>query len=158
MPQAAERVAGSPLFLAGVGIVTFAVDRLSKLAVQSLIPLGDSRRVAGGLVYIDHTQNTGAAFSVAPSLGNMFLLFAVVAAVVIVYYYRQVPRAEVWTRLALGMILGGAIGNAVDRVVAGSVTDFIDVRFWPVFNLADSAIVVGVVVLVWRLSVTRDPG
>jgi signal peptidase II len=145
--------AGSPALLIAVASAAFLVDRVSKFAVQRYIPVGDSRPVAGGLVYLDHAQNTGAAFSLAPSLGNLFLVFAVVATIAIIYYYRRVPRAEVWTRVALGLILGGALGNAVDRVVAGSVTDFIDLRFWPVFNLADSAIVVGAVILAWRLSV-----
>jgi signal peptidase II len=144
---------GNPALLVGVACAAFAVDRATKFAVQRYLPLGGSRPVAGGLFYIDHAQNTGAAFSLAPSLGNLFLVFALVATVAIVVYYRRVPRTEVWTRVALGMILGGALGNALDRVVFGSVTDFIDLRFWPVFNLADCTIVVGAVVLAWRLSV-----
>jgi signal peptidase II len=144
---------GSPILLLAVACVAFAIDRGSKLAVQHYIPLGTSRPLPGGLVYLDHAQNTGAAFSLAPSLGNLFLLFALAATVAILYYYRRVPRSEVWTRVALGMILGGALGNALDRVLAGSVTDFIDLRFWPVFNLADTAIVVGAVILVWRFTV-----
>jgi signal peptidase II len=148
--------ARSLLLLVGVACVTFAIDRASKIAVQNLVPLGESRRLANGLVYISHAQNTGAAFSLGPSLGNVFLLFAVVATVVIVYYNRHVPSHEIWTRVALGMVMGGALGNAVDRVVAGSVTDFIDFRIWPVFNLADSAIVVGTGILLWRLSTRRE--
>ncbi len=144
---------GSPVLLIGVACAAFLVDRASKFAVQRYIPLGEGRPVAGGLVYIDHAQNTGAAFSLAPSLGNLFLVFALIATVAIIWYYRRVPRSEVWTRVALGLILGGALGNALDRVVFGSVTDFIDLRFWPVFNLADSAIVVGAVILAWRFSV-----
>jgi signal peptidase II len=58
----------------------------------------------------------------------------------------------------MGLVLGGAVGNAYDRVVSGSVTDFIDLRFWPVFNLADSCIVVGALILIWRLSVKPDKG
>ncbi|HEV3235167.1 MAG TPA: signal peptidase II [Candidatus Dormibacteraeota bacterium] len=157
MPVPSTTQAGSPLLLVGVACATFVVDRVSKYAVALYIPLGGSRSLPGGLVYIDHAQNAGAAFSLAPSLGNLFLVFALIATVAIVWYYRRVPRSEVWTRVALGMILGGALGNALDRVVFGSVTDFIDLRFWPVFNLADSAIVVGAVILAWRFSVRPSP-
>jgi signal peptidase II len=156
MPPKARVQPGSPLLLAAVACAAFALDRVSKTLVQANIPVGGSRPLPGGFVYIDHAQNTGAAFSMAPSMGNLFLVFAVVATAVIVYYHRRVPRAEVWTRVALGMILGGALGNALDRVVAGSVTDFIDLRFWPVFNLADSAIVVGAAILVWRFATRSD--
>jgi signal peptidase II len=158
MPVPDRAQPGSPALLIAVACAAFLVDRASKFAVQRYIPLGGSRPLAGGLVYIDHAQNTGAAFSLAPSLGNLFLVFAAVATVAIVYYHRRVPRAEVWTRVALGLILGGALGNALDRVLSGSVTDFIDLRFWPVFNLADSAIVVGAVILAWRLSVWPSGG
>ena len=70
---------------------------------------------------------------------------------VIVVVYRRLGPGQLLLRVALGMILGGALGNALDRVVSGSVTDFIDLRFWPVFNIADSCIVVAALVLVWRL-------
>jgi signal peptidase II len=136
-----------------VACAVFAVDRASKVAVQQFVPLNGSYPVAGGIVHVSHTQNTGAAFSLAPALGNFFLLFAVAATIGIVYYYRRVPRAEVWTRVALGMVLGGALGNALDRALVGSVTDFIDFRFWPVFNLADTCIVLGAAILVWRFTV-----
>lgn len=156
MPPKARVEPGSPLLLVAVACAAFAVDRVTKALVQANIPVGTRRLLPGGIVYLDHAQNTGAAFSVAPSMGNLFLLFALVATVVIVYYHRRVPRAEVWTRVALGMVLGGALGNALDRVLTGSVTDFIDLQFWPVFNLADSAIVVGAAILVWRFATRRD--
>lgn len=146
----------SLVLLIGVACATFAVDRVSKIAVQTYIPLGESRRLANGLLYISHAQNTGAAFSLGASFGNVFLLFAIAATAVILYYNRHVPTREIWTRVALGMVMGGALGNAVDRVVAGSVTDFIDFRIWPVFNLADSAIVVGTAILLWRLSTRHE--
>ena len=82
-------------------------------------------------------------------MSGLFLVFALVVGVVIVVAYARVPKSQLLMRIALGMVLGGDIGNAFDRVVFQSVTDFVDVRWWPVFNVADSAIVIGVVLLAW---------
>jgi signal peptidase II len=137
-------------------LVVFAADRLTKLAVQRM-PLNSGFPVLGGLVSITHTQNTGAAFSVGLRFGNLFLLFALAASVAIVVIYRRLPAGEVWARVALGMVLGGALGNALDRVLAGSVTDFVDLHWWPVFNVADSCIVVAACILAWRLGRRQQP-
>jgi signal peptidase II len=134
-----------------VAVAVFAVDRATKLAVARLLPVNESRPVIDRLVFITHTQNTGAAFSLGHGLGAFFLAFAAIASVVIVYAYRRVPSGEWITRVALGLVLGGAVGNAFDRLLSSSVTDFIDVRIWPVFNVADSCIVVGALLLIWRL-------
>src|SRR5207302_9836252 len=101
----------------------------------------------GGLVRLDYTRNTGAAFSIFPTGSWAFAAIALVVSAGIVVYYRRVAGGPVVLRLALGLVLGGALGNLIDRVRLGYVIDFIDLRWWPVFNLADSAIVVGVVLL-----------
>jgi signal peptidase II len=140
------------MILVLIAVAVFVADRLTKAAVQRYIPLNESRPVIDQLVFLTHTQNNGAAFSFGHGLGTFFLLFAAGAALVIVYVYRRVPPGEWLTRVALGLVLGGAVGNAFDRLLTSSVTDFIDVRIWPVFNVADSCIVVGALVLAWRLS------
>jgi signal peptidase II len=139
------------VLLVAVAAAVFAVDRLTKFLVQQHLDLNSPQPLLDGLVYLNRTQNSGAAFSFGRSLGNFYLVFALIAAVVIVYAYRRVPPEEIWTRVGLGMVLGGALGNALDRLLTSSVTDFIDLRWWPVFNLADSCIVVGALILVWRL-------
>ena len=133
-----------------VAIVVFALDRLSKAAVQR-IPLHTGYDFFGGFVSIVHFQNTGAAFSLGLGMGRLFLLFAVLASGGIIYAYRHLPQGEPLMRLALGLILGGAVGNAFDSVTSGSVTDFIDLHWFPIFNVADSCIVVGATVLAFRL-------
>jgi signal peptidase II len=135
-----------------VALVAFLLDRVTKSLVQHKLVLNIPHRFLGGVVYLTHTQNTGAAFSVGVTYGTFFLLLAAVVSAGIIVYNRRIPTREVWLRIGLGMILGGAIGNALDRAVAGSVTDFIDLRWWPVFNLADSFIVVGAVTSALRLS------
>jgi signal peptidase II len=134
-----------------VAAAVFVLDRASKVLVQRNLPLNSPHQLFGGLVYLTHTQNTGAAFSLGLSFGSVFLVLAAIVSVGIVVYNRRIPPSEVWLRVGLGMILGGALGNALDRAVAGSVTDFIDLRWWPVFNLADSSIVVGALLSALRL-------
>jgi signal peptidase II len=134
-----------------VAAIAFVLDRVSKLLVQRNLPLNSPQQLLGRLVYLTHTQNRGAAFSVGLSFGTVFLVLAAVVSVAIVFYNRRIPPSEVWLRVGLGLILGGAVGNALDRAVAGSVTDFIDLRWWPVFNVADACIVVGAVISALRL-------
>jgi signal peptidase II len=143
------------MLLFAAAAVVLLLDRVTKALVQHYLPIGAPQPVVGRLVYLTHTQNTGAAFSVGVSFGSFFLVLAAAISVAIVAYNRRLPAEEVLLRVGLGMIMGGALGNALDRAVAGSVTDFIDLRWWPVFNLADSCIVIGAVVSAARLA-ARD--
>jgi signal peptidase II len=98
------------------------------------------------IVSIDRVQNTGAAFSVLPQLHWFYLAVALIVSLyILVFGYKY---GTTWYRQVLiGMILGGALSNGVDRLVQGYVVDFIDFHFWPVFNVADSCIVIAIVVL-----------
>jgi signal peptidase II len=141
------------MMLLVVALIVFVLDRVSKMLIQHNLALGEHVSVVGDLLWFDHSQNTGIAFSLATSHSSIVFVFDVAAILFILYLARRVPRAETWLRLGLGLVLGGAIGNVVDRVLAGSVTDFIDFRFFPVFNVADSAITVGAILIAWRLYV-----
>ena len=134
-----------------VALAVMVVDRLTKMAIQHNLALGQHVRVVGDLLWFDHSQNTGIAFSLATSHSSLVFVFDIIAILFILYLTRRVPPGETWLRLGLGLILGGAIGNVIDRVLAGSVTDFIDFRFFPVFNVADSAITVGAILVGLRL-------
>ena len=97
-------------------------------------------------------ENTGVAFGLFPALGTLFMWLSVAVAVGIIVFRRTIPRSDLWVHVSLGLVAGGAFGNVIDRVLRGYVVDFIDVNLrplatWPVFNLADSAIVVGVAIL-----------
>ena len=136
----------------GVAILVFALDRLTKTLVQQSIPLHESRDVVGEYVRIVHTQNTGAAFGLLPERTTLLSVLSVFAVLAIVYYYRQFANSSPLVTATLGMQLGGAFGNLLDRIRDGYVVDFIDVgipggvRFWA-FNVADSSIVVGIIVV-----------
>ncbi len=148
-----------PLALLAVALLVVVVDRVTKALIQHYLALGDHVRVFGDLLWFDHSQNTGIAFSLATSHSSIVFFFDLIAIVFILYLARRVPPGEPWLRMGLGLVLGGAIGNVVDRVLAGSVTDFIDFRVFPVFNVADSAITVGAILIAWRLyRGSRAPG
>jgi signal peptidase II len=132
------------LLLAGAVVV---LDQVLKALVTSRFAGGDYAELFGGLVRLDYTRNTGAAFGFLPNGGVLFAGIAVAVILAILLAYRKLGSAPLIVRAALGLVLGGALGNLIDRVRLGYVVDFIDLRWWPVFNLADSAIVVGVLLL-----------
>jgi len=150
-------VAPRRLVLVGiVAVVVFALDRITKAWVEQSIPLYEARPVVGDYVRLVHTQNSGAAFGLLPERTTLLSVLSVVAVLAIVYYYRQIASNSALIAATLGMQLGGAFGNLVDRVGQGYVVDFVDVgipggwRFWA-FNVADSSIVVGIFVVTFLL-------
>jgi len=94
-----------------------------------------------------HWSNTGAAFGMFQNMSMVFTILAMIVSVVILFYYPQIAKEDWPMRVALSMQLGGAIGNLIDRITVGSVTDFISIGNFPVFNVADASISTGVVVL-----------
>ncbi len=131
-----------------VALVVFVLDRLTKGIVNATVPYGTEVQVLGNLVGITNVRNSGAAFGFAP-VGPWFFLVAALAVSVglVVYVVRQ--PGDLGVDAVLGLILGGALGNAFDRIInGGGVTDFINFHFWPVFNVADSAVSIGVALLI----------
>lgn len=140
--------------LAIVAGATLLVDQVTKRLVLERLPLGASWApipALGRWFTVTHVRNTGAAFGLFPQLAPVFLAIAVLVIVGIVVYARFLRPGDRWVALGLGLMLGGASGNLVDRLRIGHVVDFLDFKFWPVFNCADSAIVVGVGILLWAL-------
>ncbi len=125
----------------------FAADQLTKFIIKGTLRLGESWP-AEGLIRITHGSNTGTAFGLLPNQ-TLFLIFASIIAIgFLVYFYRAYALPRPILRLAIGLQLGGAFGNLFDRVAFGAVTDFIDVGWWPIFNIADSSICVGMATLI----------
>src|SRR5437879_2892743 len=123
------------LLVAGVAGVVFVVDRVTKAWVSENIPLGTARPIIGDYVRIVHAQNTGAAFGLLPERTTLLSVLSVVAVLAIVYYYRQIASNSALVSATLGMQLGGAFGNLLDRITQGYVVDFVGVggggvRFW----------------------------
>lgn len=103
------------------------------------------------LFAITHTTNTGAAFGLFPDSGVLFVVIALMVVVAIFFYHRQLASHQWLLRFSLGLQLGGALGNLLDRLTRGYVVDFIYFKFWPVFNVADSCVVVGVALMAYFL-------
>jgi signal peptidase II len=128
----------------------FLLDRLSKLWVEQSLAGRPPIRVIGGVLSLSYTTNSGGAFGFGRSAPWLFAGATIVVGLVIVVVSTRPLRPSV--AIGLGLILGGALGNLTDRIAngpgfGGAVTDFIDFHVWPVFNLADSAIVIGAVIL-----------
>lgn len=142
------------LILPVVAIIVLVADQVSKAWVIANIPLNETLDIFEPLrdiFVLTHITNSGAAFGLFPQLSLVFTFVALAVSVVIVIYYRSIPAGQWLVRLSLGLQLGGAIGNLVDRLRYGSVIDMLYVRFVPVFNIADSAIVCGVALLMLQI-------
>ena len=127
------------------------LDQWSKMLVRQSLSPGETWMPVEWLepyVRVVNWHNTGAAFGIFQKGGLIFTILAIVVTIFILYYFPQVPRKDWPLRVAMGMQLGGALGNLTDRLRFGAVTDFISVGKFPVFNVADSSISVGVAVLI----------
>jgi signal peptidase II len=147
-----------------VASAVLAADLATKALVEARIPLHHVVPVIDGLVALVHVRNTGAAFSLladAPEVVRvpLFAAIAVGAGVVVLSFVRRLEDHQWGLTTALALVLGGAAGNLVDRIRYGAVVDFLLVYWrdwhWPAFNVADSAISVGVAVLVWSMTFRR---
>jgi signal peptidase II len=152
--SAARRSEGSPWrglsILLGSAIVVFALDHGTKWLVVRDVPYGD-QVPASGPVTIHHIHNSGAAFGLFPGFQAAFLVVALVVSVYILVVGHRAGNGAL-TQVTLGAVLGGAAANAVDRFRQGYVVDFVDLHRWPVFNVADAAIVTGILITAITLS------
>lgn len=152
------------LFLVAGLVVLF--DQVSKAAVWQLIPMYDSIGVIPGFFDLTHVRNPGGAFGFFAGQSEgvrqfFFLVLTSAAVIMIFFFYRSVPRSYPWLAFGLALIFGGAIGNLIDRVRLGEVVDFLKFYIgryqWPSFNVADSAISVGVAIFIAHLVFGRMP-
>jgi signal peptidase II len=134
---------------AAVALATVAADQAVKALVRTTIERGEEVELALG-VRLVNVRNRGIAFGMFADGGALLVVFALAAlAALLVFFARHRDRPLVW--LPTGLLIGGAIGNLIDRTFEGAVTDFIDLPLWPAFNLADVAITLGVLTLLYVL-------
>ena len=130
-----------------------AVDQATKALVGATIVRGEEHALLPGIDLVN-TRNTGVAFGLFQDGGVVLIAFAVIAILgVVAFFALNAGRPHAW--LPMGLLLGGATGNLLDRVRDGAVTDFIDLPAWPAFNVADMAITVGVLAMLWVLEGPR---
>jgi signal peptidase II len=138
--------------LVTVTVVVMA-DRLTKILFSNILQLGESLPVIKKVFHFTLVHNTGIAFGLFKDNGFVFLIIPIIAVVLLgynLYYYHKVGELDRFYVFGFSLILGGAIGNLTDRMMLGHVIDFIDLRVWPVFNVADSAITVGACVVLFK--------
>jgi signal peptidase II len=138
---------------AAVGVVVVILDQVSKHLVRSDISVGQVNSVLPG-VRLVHVRNNGVAFGFFSGGGALVLVLTLVALSVLIGYFALRPTRP-WLWLPTGMLVGGALGNLIDRIVNGSVTDFIKLPLWPAFNVADMSITFGVSGLLFVLEGKR---
>ena len=137
----------------GVAALVTALDQIVKEIVRSSLARGEYWPSEDWIVRIHHVTNSGAAFGILQGQAGFLIVTTIVGLVAIVLYYRFPPFQHRLVPVAIGMMLGGALGNLIDRIRLGRVTDFIDLPRWPAFNIADSSIVIAVIILILSYAV-----
>jgi signal peptidase II len=155
-------------FVFTVAALVLLLDQLTKWYIRHTFGLYESVTVIDSIFYITHVRNAGGAFGIFNQGARawrlpFFLVVSCIAVGVLLAFVRRIQPGQRWLLVALGAILGGALGNLVDRMISGQVTDFLDFHwrgyYWPAFNVADSCITIGMVILlVYSLAVRDDSG
>ncbi|NQT47234.1 MAG: signal peptidase II [Candidatus Omnitrophica bacterium] len=132
-----------------LGLAVFLVDRVTKIITLTYLTIGDSTPLIKGVFHLTLVENRGGAFGLFKGVPIVFLIVSLVTLLLIIGLSQRIARRPAPFRISLGLIAGGAAGNLFDRIAFGHVIDFLDFRVWPVFNIADSAITIGVALLLW---------
>jgi signal peptidase II len=136
-------------------VIILFLDQLTKFFVTRALPLNQSLPVIKDLFYLTLVHNKGAAFGLLKDQLPFFIAASVLAIIMILRELKNRVHSSIY-RFSLSLILSGAIGNLIDRILRGYVVDFLDFRIWPVFNLADSAITVGALLLSWAILFSKE--
>ena len=140
------------LFVFSTALLAALLDQLTKFFVRINFQLNESLPIINNLFNLTYVTNTGSAFGLFKNLNWFFMLFSIAVIIAIFYYLRKkIDEREKPLQLSIGLLLGGTVGNLIDRILYGHVIDFIDFRIWPVFNIADSAITISIVFLIFIL-------
>ncbi|WP_303997279.1 signal peptidase II [Megamonas hypermegale] len=127
------------------------LDQIIKYFVSTNMFLGQSIPVLPQIFHLTYIQNPGAAFGILENQRYLFILIAAVLIVAVIYFYKKIIQLSKLFQVGIALLFGGAIGNMIDRIFIGRVIDYIDFRIWPVFNLADIAIVSGCAIIAFNL-------
>ena len=155
------------------------LDQISKYIIKSSMQLYESFDVLGSFFKITYIENAGMAFGIQMGSRPVFVALSILAAIIVFFYLMRIPNEQFLFRFSLALIMGGAIGNLIDRIAVGRVVDFLDVEFfdvslpafkflfidfpgysltrWPVFNVADSAVTCGMIILIWYILFQKAP-
>ncbi len=137
--------------------LVIAMDRICKYYVEEFLRIGESIPVIGEFFMITRVNNTGAAFGLMKGYSLLFIIAGIVVVGLFIYYYNEIIK-DYFLIAASTFILGGTIGNMIDRVYFGYVVDYLDIGFWPTFNLSDFFLTIGVIILsIFIYSSSKEP-
>ena len=128
-------------------VCTILLDQLTKILVRNNMNLFESIPVIPKVFHITYIENPGAAFGILANQRTFFIIITLLILAGVFYFQRKLKTPRLILNISLGLVVGGAIGNLIDRLRVGTVTDFFDFRIWPIFNIADTAVVLGVIYL-----------
>ena len=131
-----------------IAILIVILDQFTKFLIKNNLQSNESIPIIKNIFHLTYVANTGSAFGLFKGMNLFFILFSIIVIFVIFYYLKQIKKKDRLMLFSLGLLLGGTIGNLIDRIAYGSVIDFIDFRVWPVFNIADSAVTISVILLI----------
>lgn len=131
-----------------ISLIIILLDQLTKYLVRQNIQLNESLPIIKNVLHLTYITNTGSAFGLFKGLNSFFVILSFVVICGIFYFSKKIKNSENVMQFAIGLLLGGTIGNLIDRLVFGAVIDFIDFRIWPVFNIADSSVTISIILLI----------
>lgn len=134
-----------------ITLILLSVDQFSKYIIRQKMSLAESIPIIKSVFHITYVENRGIAFGLFPQGSSLFIVISLIIILVIIFFERKKVIKSLKKRFCLGLILGGALGNLIDRLRFGFVIDFLDFRIWPVFNLADSGVCIGGILMVFFL-------
>jgi signal peptidase II len=141
------------IIILSTSLIIVFLDQLTKFLIKQNFQLNQSLPIIKNIFHLTYVTNTGSAFGLFKGFNIIFILISIIVVIIILYYLKKIKNNEKFLQFSVGLLLGGTIGNLIDRLSYGYVTDFIDFRIWPVFNVADSAVtlsVMAIIILLWE--------
>lgn len=136
------------IIIFSTAFIVLVLDQLAKFLIRKNFQLNESIPIIENILHFTYTTNTGSAFGLFRNFNIFFIIFSIIVIIAIFYVIAKIKENEKVIQFALGLLLAGTVGNLIDRISIGAVTDFIDFRIWPIFNIADSAVTVSVIIFV----------
>ena len=137
-------------------LAVLVIDQGSKFLIRKNLSLYESIPIIPDFFHLTYIENPGAAFGIFAHQRIFFIIITILILIGILYFYFKLQQEQWLLKLSLGLVVGGAIGNFLDRLRWGAVIDFLDFRIWPVFNIADTAIVIGMIVIAYQVLVKGE--
>ena len=143
-----------PFWFTALLILIF--DQGTKWLIKENMELYQSIPIIPNIFHLTYIENPGAAFGILANQRIFFIIITFIILAFIYYFYKQLKENQVLLKIALGMVVGGALGNLIDRWRSGTVTDFFDFQIWPIFNIADTAVVVAMLYISYKVLTTKE--